>query len=59
MSGEWLPRESAEHLCEFPDIRFSTTAKPGDRWRCECGKIYMVVCSAQHGESWLQFRRLT
>lgn len=56
MSGEWIGPKDEPHRCRLPVIHSHTT---GDRWRCECGLIYVVESVSQHGESWKQFRRET
>lgn len=59
MPGQWLPPEKKrKHRCALPNLYSSSKAKVGNRWRCGCGKTYVVVSESQHGESWLDFRRV-
>lgn len=62
MPGEWLPPEEAPHRCDLPDLDHFVDAghrRPGERWKCDCGAVYVVEQMSQHGESWKQFRKLT
>jgi hypothetical protein len=43
MTGQWIKRMAMAHTCERP-MRERPTERilVGDRWKCECGKVWEV-----------------
>lgn len=49
MAGEWVYRDSNNHVCQKPNGDFKT--KVGDIWRCECGLLWRVTsCKGSGGQ---------
>lgn len=59
MTGRWLPPARPEHRCALPDLNTAENwaRRTGERWECECGRVYVIVSKSQHGESWNGWER--
>lgn len=55
-TGVWLPPSPPPHKCVLPEI--TSFVRDGDRWECDCGKMYVVYTESQHGEYWRAFRQI-